>query len=91
MSRRFLAYLGEEGDFGEGWNGLFSVEGLKFRAISVEHVGSAVGLGGGPVWAGEEGCEPGFGAIGGLTQCPGLPSPAGREGLGGTGGGAWGL
>lgn len=51
-------------------------------------MGSTVGLSGCGAWAGEEGCEPGFGAIGGLTPCPALsPTPAGIHGFGGTGGG----
>lgn len=58
--------------------------------MSLGPVGSTEGLCGCGAWAGDEGCEPGFGAIGGLTPCPGLwlsPIPTGMDGFGGTGGG----
>lgn len=64
--------------------------GLRLRAISAGPVGSIVGLGVCGICAGEGGCDPGFGAIGGLTPCVALgPSliPEGMHGLGGTGGG----
>ena len=65
--------------------------GLRLRAISVGPlpVGSIVGLGGCEACAGEVGCDPGFGAIGGLTPCALGPSliPECMQGFGGTGGG----
>ena len=89
MSR--LANLGEEGGVGEGWTGLLSAVGLRFRATSTgPTVGSMVGLGGCGTWAGDVGWEPGFGAIGGLTPSPALglyAIPEAIDGFGGTGGG----